>query len=321
MAHAKAKLTPLGRQLLIKRIIDEGWPVRAAAESMGVSAQTAYKWLRRFRSEGAAGLVDLSSRPVRSPGMSPERLVAQIRELRLTRRFGPHRIGYALGVARSTVYGVLCRLGLNRLDRIDRVSRKIVRYQRERAGELIHVDVKRFARLPEGGGWRARGREQTVAHRHKKERAGYDYLHAAVDDLSRVVYLEAHADERAPTCAGFIDRALRFFAELGAPVAEVMTDNAFSYVYGRPVAAVLAAHRASHRLIRPHRPQQNGKVERFNRTLIEEWAYQRLYRSNAERLASLPSWVDAYNRRRPHTAVGGLSPMDALLNNVSGNYS
>ena len=153
----RPKLTPLGRKLLIERVLDEGWPVKAAAESMGVSTQTAYKWLRRYRNEGPTGLADRTSRPTRSPQICSEELVAKIRELRLTRRFGPHRIGYALKIARSTVYAVLCRLGLNRLADIDRTTRRIVRYQRERAGELLHIDVKRFARLPEGGGWRARG--------------------------------------------------------------------------------------------------------------------------------------------------------------------
>jgi transposase InsO family protein len=321
MSHAKAKLTPLGRRLLVERILTEGWPAAAAAESMGVSAQTAYKWLRRFRQGGLAALEDRSSRPHRSPRMSSERLIAQVRQLRLARRLGPHRIAYALGVARSTVYGILARLGLNRLDAIDRVSRKVVRYQRERPGELVHVDVKRFARLPRGGGWRALGREATVAHRHKKERAGYDYLHVALDDRSRVVYLEVHPDETGRTCTAFVDRATGYFAELGAPVAELMTDNAFAYTKTRRLSDLLGARGIRHLRIQPNHPETNGKVERFNRTLIEEWAYLRLYRSNAERLSTLPGWLDAYNRRRPHTALGGLSPMDALLNNVSGNYT
>jgi transposase InsO family protein len=307
--------------LLVERVLIEGWSASAAAESMGVSAQTAYKWLRRYRQEGEAGLVDRSCRPHRSPRVSSARLIAQVRELRLSRRLGPHRIAYALGVARSTVYGILRRLGLNRLNAIDRPTREVVRYQRERPGELVHVDVKRLARLPEGGGWRALGRAATVAHRHKKHKAGYDYLHVALDDRSRVAYIEVHADESGPTCTSFIDRALDYFAERRAPVVELMTDNAFAYTKTRALAALLEARGVRHLLIEPGRPETNGKVERFNRTLIEEWAYLRLYRSNAERLSTLAHWVDAYNRRRPHTALGGSSPMDALLNNLSGNYS
>lgn len=321
MAHAKAKLTPLGRQLLVCRILDEGRPVVAAAESMRVSAQTAYKWLRRYRLEGEAGLSDRTSRPRRSPRISSDELVAKIRELRLTRRFGPHRIGYALGVARSTVYGVLCRLGLNRLSSIDRITRQVVRYQRERAGELLHVDVKRFSRLPSGGGRRMRGREKTGHQRNKPQPAGYDFMHVAIDDCTRVAYVEHHIDERGTTCAGFIERAIDYFTAMGAAVAEVMTDNAMNYRLAHAMRAVMARHEVAYILIRPHTPEHNGKVERLNRTLIEEWAYQRLFRSNDERLASLPDWVDADNRRRPHTALGGQSPMEALINNVPGNYS
>ena len=321
MSHAKAKLTPLGRKLLVERIVIEGWPVAAAAESMGVSAQTADKWLRRYRADGLGGLTDRSSRPRRSPRASSDELVSRIREIRLTRRFGPHRIGYALGVARSTVYRILCRLGLNRLTHIDRSTRQIVRYQRERAGDLLHVDVKRFARLPDGGGWRARGRRAAAHQKHKTVPAGYDCLHVAVDDHSRVAYLECHPDEKGHTCAAFIDRAIAYFTDRGAWVRELMTDNAFCYTHSHATRDVLARHGVRHLHTRPYTPRHNGKVERFNRTLIEEWAYQRLFRSNDERLASLPDWVDAYNRRRPHTALGGLSPMDALLNNVSGNYS
>jgi len=316
MAHRKAKLTPLGRQLLVERITELGWSVAAAAESMGVSRQTAYKWLARYRAEGTTGLSDRRSRPHRSPRQCAERLVAQILELRRGRRFGPHRIGYALQVARSTVYAVLVRAGLNRLSDIDRPTRQVVRYQRERVGELVHVDVKRLARIPQGGGHRKLGR---AGQRHRG--AGTERLHAAIDDHSRVAYVEVHPDERGVTCAGFLRRATAFFARMGVPVEAVMTDRALNYRRSSAFQDELAAIAARHILTPPYRPQLNGKVERFNRTLGEEWSYVRLFRSNAERLACLPDWVDTYNRRRPHTSLGGQSPMDALVKNVSGNYS
>lgn len=316
MAHRRAKLTPQGRRLLVERIVELGWSVQAAAEAMGVSRQTAYKWLRRWRDEGAAGLVDRSSRPHRSPRVCDERLVAEIRELRLTRRLGPHRIGYALGIARSTVYAVLRRLGLNRLWAIDRPTRRVVRYQRERAGELVHVDVKHLARIPHGGGHRMRGRKGRVRAGRGSER-----LHVAIDDHSRVAYLEVHPDERGATCAAFLARAAEFFASHGVRIEAVMTDRAFNYRLSGAFQATLDELGARHIVIPPYRPQLNGKAERLNRTVSEEWCYVRLYRSNEERLAALPNWLDTYNRRRPHTALGGQSPMDALVKNVSGNYT
>ena len=318
MAHRRAKLTPLGRRLLVERIEELGWPVRAAAESMGMSAATAYKWLRRFRSEGPAGLEDRSSRPHRSPRLASPARVAQVLRLRAERRWGPHRIGYALGMARSSVYAILVRAGRRRLADIDRPTRQVVRYQRERPGELVHIDVKRLARIPDGGGHRLLGRQ---AGRHNQRREGHhlDFLHAAVDDRTRLAYVEVHPDERADTCAGFLQRSALFFARHGVQIQEVMTDRALAYCRSHAFPAALDALGARHLVIAPYRPQLNGKVERFNRTLLEEWAYQRLYRSNRERLASLAGWVDTYNRRRHHTALGGLTPM-GTLNNVHGNY-
>lgn len=320
MAHRKAKLTPLGRRLLVERVQVLGWPVAAAAESMGVSAQTAYKWLRRFRDEGPAGLMDRTSRPHRSPRQASAEQVARVLALRTERRWGPHRIGYQLGIARSSVYAILARAGASRLWDIDRPTRQVVRYQRERPGELVHIDVKRLARIPDGGGHRLLGRQ---AGRANQLRAGrhLDFLHACVDDRTRLAYVEAHPDERAATCAGFLARAAMFFARHGVQIQEVMTDRALAYCRSHAFAAALRRIDARHLVIAPYRPQLNGKVERFNRTLLEEWAYQRLFRSNSERLASLAGWVDTYNRRRHHTALDGSTPMDTLLNNVPGNYS
>jgi len=240
--------------------------------------------------------------------------------LRGERRWGPHRIGYALGIPRSSVYAILLRAGRSRLADIDRPTRRVVRYQRERPGELIHIEVKQLARIPEGGGHRMLGRQAGRANQTRSGRRR-DYLHAAVDDHSRLAYVEAHPDERAQTCAGFLARSAAFFARHGVRVEQVMTDRAFAYCRSAAFNDALAALGARHMVIAPYRPQLNGKVERFNRTLLEEWAYQRLYRSNAERLASLAGWVDTYNRRRHHTALSGQTPMDALLNNVQGNYT
>jgi transposase InsO family protein len=303
----------------VQRIEELGWPVPAAAESMGVSAQTAYKWRRRFREEGHAGLCDRSSRPHRSPRRADRRRVAEVLRLRGERRWGPHRIGYALGMARSSVYAILVRADRSRLADIDRPTRQVVRYQRERPGELVHIDVKRLARIPDGGGHRMLGRQ---AGRVNQTRGGQgtDYLHAAVDDRTRLAYIEVHPDERADTCAGFLTRSAGFFARHSVRIEEVMTDRAFAYCRSAVFGAALTQIGARHLVIPPYRPQLNGKVERFNRTLLEEWAYQRLYRSNGERLASLAGWVDTYNRRRHHTALGGLTPMDALKN-VRGNYN
>jgi transposase InsO family protein len=320
VAHRKAKLTPLGRMLLVERIEVLGWPVRVAAESMGVSAATGYKWRARFRAEGPQGLEDRSSRPHRCPHQADPARVERVLGLRAERRWGPHRIAYALGIARSSVYAILRRAGHSRLADYDRPTRQIVRYQRQRPGELVHIDVKRLARIPDGGGHRLLGRE---AGRPNQARSGrhLDFVHAAVDDRTRLAYVEVHADERAITCAGFLRRAAAFLARHGVVIERVMTDRAMAYCQSAAFSGALADLGARHVVIAPYRPQTNGKVERFNRTLIEEWAYLRLYRSNAERLACLAAWVDTYNRRRPHTAHGGLTPMDALLNNVRGNYT
>ena len=312
MAHARAKLTPLGRRVLVDRVLVEGWPVARAAEAMNVSRATAHKWVRRFNEEGPAGLLDRSSRPVRCPHALPPRHVERILSARMATKHGPHRLAWSLGHPRSTVYGVLRRHGLHRLDWMDRPTGRVIRrYQREHPGELIHVDVKKLGRIPAGGGWRIHGRGPTTSAR-KKVRLGYDFVHAAVDDHSRLAYVEIHPDERAPTTGAFMTRAIEFFASHGFGVQAVMTDNAWCYVNSNAFQAALRAAGARHERIPPRRPQVNGKVERFNRTLLEEWAYVRLYRSNADRRSALRRWVRFYNSRRPHTALGGRPPMAAL---------
>jgi transposase InsO family protein len=312
VAHRRARLTPLGRLVLVERVLIEGWPAARAAEAASVSRPTVYKWVRRFLDEGVEGLNDRTSAPHQRPRALNTRDVEQILRARRRLKQGPHRLGYALGRPRSTVYGVLRRHGLSRLDHLDRpTGRPIRRYERQRPGELVHVDVKKLGRIPPGGGWRLRGRGPRSAE-DRRRRLGFDYLHVAIDDHSRFVFVEVHPDERAETVAGFLRRAHRAFGELGIGVEGVMTDNAWSYTHSVIVKQLLDGLAIRHLLTPPRHPQVNGKVERFNRTLLEEWAYAKLYRSNDQRLAALPRWVDTYNRRRPHTALGGRPPISRL---------
>ena len=310
MAHARAKLTPAGRAALVDRVLVQGWPPARAAEAMSVSRATVYKWVRRFEEEGPAGLLDRSSAPKRCPHALPPSQVNRILATRRRTKHGPHRIGWLLGHPRSTVYGVLRRHGLHRLAWMDRPTGAVIRrYERARPGELLHVDVKKLGRIPPGGGWRAHGRGPRPV---RLRGLGYDYLHTAVDDHSRMAYVEVHGDERGPTAGAFLRRAFAFFATHGAPVDSVMTDNHMSYTLSNDVRTALAENGVRHLLIPPRRPQVNGKVERFNRTLLEEWAYVRLYRSNEARLRSLPPWLDFYNSRRPHTSLDGRPPASRL---------
>jgi len=312
MAHARAKLTVLGRQLLVERVLTDGWKPADAAKAMGVSRQTAYKWLRRFRDEGAAGLLDRSSAPRRCPHRLPDAEVARIVATRLETLHGPHRLAYALDRPRSTIYGVLRRAGLSRLSFIDRPTRTVVRYERDRPGELLHVDVKKLGRIREGGGWRIHGREMGRTADMRTHQVGYDYLHVAIDDHSRVAFVQALADEKGPTCARFLADAASFFWSHGVAIERVMTDNAMNYRRSRDFRATLEALGIAHRRTANYRPQTNGKAERFNRTLLEEFAYKSLFTSNDERRAELPRWVESYNAARPHTAIGGLTPLQRL---------
>lgn len=314
MLHRTAKLTPFGRRLLVNRILIEGWPPATAAEMVGVSRATAYKWLRRYRAEGAAGLEDRSSRPHRRPRSLPDREIRRILVARRRRRVGPHRLGPLLGHPRSTVYGVLRRHGVSRLAHADRLTGVPVRYVRERPGELVHVDVKRLGRVPPGGGHRILGEGV-----RKHLALGYDYLHVAIDDATRVAYVAVRPDEQTDSTVSFIAEAVAFFAAQGVRVERVMTDNAWTYTHSNRLAALFAELGIRHVRTRPRRPQTNGKAERFIGTLQREWAYTRLYRSNEARLASLPRWVDVYNRRRPHAGLAGQTPMSVLVNQVDGN--
>jgi transposase InsO family protein len=327
MEHRRAKLSIEGRRLLIERIRFAGWPVARAAEAQGVSRATAHKWLRRYDDEGFDGLVGRSSTPHRRPHrLSPERERA-ILDRREATLHGPHRIAWATGEARSTVWRVLRRHGVPRLTDLDRATRTVVRYQRERPGELLHVDVKKQGRIPDGGGWRTHGRgnagrlaEQERRTRDRKQpRLGYDYLHIAVDDRSRIAYVEAHRDERKETATAFMARAIEWFAEHDITVERVMTDNGSAY-RSLSFRDALQARQIRHLRTRPYRPQTNGKVERFNLTLKNEWAYIRPYTSNQARLDALETFVHDYNHHRGHTAHDGGAPM-SLVNNVPAQHS
>jgi transposase InsO family protein len=317
MAHANARLTEFGRLLLVQRITELGWPPAQAAESLGVSRATAYKWLGRYRTEGRAGLADRSSRPHRCPHALTAAQVRRVLTARRRRRQGPHRLGYHLGMARSTVYGVLRRQGMSRLSHTDRASGAVVRYQRQHPGELVHLDVKKLGRVPDGGGHRIHGR----AAARRGRGIGYDYLHSAVDDRSRVAFSQILPDETATTAARFLVEAAAFFAEHGVTIQRVLTDNAKAYAQSLLFQETAAGLGIRLKRIRPYRPQTNGKVERFNRTLLEEWAYGRLYRSNTERRRAFARWLRFYNHRRPHTSLDGLTPMAVLVNNADRNHT
>ena len=316
MLHRTAKLTPSGRRLLVDRILLEGWPAATAAEMLGVSRATAYKWLRRYRTEGLVGLEDRSARPRCRPRALSERQVRRILLARRRLRVGPHRLGPLLGHPRSTVYGVLRRHGHSRLAHADRLTGVPVRYVRERPGELVHVDVKRLGRVPPGGGHRLLG---PAARNHLG--GGHDYLHVAIDDATRVAYVAVRPDEQAASTVSFVREAVAFFAGHGVRIERLMTDNAWTYTHSARLAGLFAELGIRHLRTRPRRPQTNGKAERFIGTLQREWAYARLFRSNDERLASLPGWVAAYNRRRPHAGLAGQTPMSVLVNKVDGNDS
>jgi transposase InsO family protein len=312
VSHPRAKLTVHGRRLLVERVLELDWTVPMAAEAQGCSPATGYKWVRRFLAEGDGGLRDRSSRPHRSPARLSARREAAILSRRQPRLEGPHRIAWALGEAPSTVHRVLRRLGAPRLRDLDRPTRVVVRYERERPGELVHVDVKKQGRIPAGGGWRIHGRADVPgSKRHRGD--GYDFVHAAVDDRSRLAYAEILTDERKETASAFMTRALGFFSDRGVKVERVLTDNGACY-RSRPFAHVLAEAEVAHRRTRPYRPQTNGKVERFNLTLKWEWAYARPYRSNTSRAEALERWLHHYNYHRPHMAHAGRTPITALNN-------
>ncbi|MEX0825895.1 MAG: IS481 family transposase [Acidimicrobiia bacterium] len=320
MGHRNARLTFQGRCLLVDRV-GQGMPVAHVAAAMGVSRQCAHRWVARFAAEGREGLWDRSSRPRRMPARTAPEVEAVVVAARVQHRRGADWLGAELGIPARTVSRILMRHRLPRLaecdpltgERIRASKATAVRYERDRPGELVHVDVKKLGRIPEGGGWLARGRLGSRTGAERRARIGYDYVHSAVDDHSRLAYSEILDDEQADTCAGFITRAAAFFTGEGIDRIEaVMTDNAWPYTKSSSFAQALAALGARHLTIRPHCPWQNGKVERFNRTLQTEWAYRQIFTNNHHRTQALQPWLRYYNHQRRHSALGGLPPISRL---------
>ena len=322
MPHANAPLTERGRLRLARCVVEDGWPLRRAAERFQVSVPTATRWAGRYREHGPAGMVDRSSRPRRCPHQTPRRTVKKIKHLRLGKGLGPAQIGPRLGLAPSTVGAVIRREGWGRLADADLASRAQLRrtarrYEHPAPGDLVHVDIKKLGRVPLGGGHRAHGRGQVARNKALSRRTGlaggYSYVHNAVDDHSRLAYSEVLTNEQGATAAGFWQRAQAFYESHGITVTRVLTDNGSCY-RSRDFAAALASGQITHKRTRPYRPQTNGKVERFNRTLLTGWAYSRIYRSERTRLGALSSWLHFYNHHRPHSALNGLPPITRVTN-------
>ncbi|KPC64657.1 IS481 family transposase [Streptomyces chattanoogensis] len=318
MSHRNARLTVFGRRLLVDRV-RSGRPIAHVAAEMGISRTTAHKWLRRFVAEGEPGLRDRSSRPHTTPHRTPADTETRVCRLRQDRKLGPARIGPILGLPSSTVHRILTRHGLHRLTFMDRPTGQVIRrYERDRPGELVHVDVKKLGRIPDGGGHKVLGRR---AGRATRDGRGFDYVHSAVDDHTRLAYSEIHSDEKVATCAGFLARAAAFFHAHGIErIERVLTDNAWAYRKGLAWKQALIQIGATGKLTRAYRPQTNGKVERFNRTLLEERAYLRPYTSNDERTAALDGFLHTYNYHRCHTALAGQPPI-THVNNAPGQYT
>ncbi len=311
MPHRNAPLTETGRLRLARCVVEDNWPLRRAAERFQVSPTTAQRWADRYRQFGEVGMRDRSSRPRTSPRRTPTRTERRIIKVRLLRRWGPARIAGLLRLVPSTVHRVLTRFGLARLAHLDRATGRVIRrYEREKPGELVHVDIKKLGNIPDGGGHKVLGRQ---AGRKTRSGAGYSYIHTAVDDHSRLVYSEIHTDEKKETATGFWQRAQAFFTQTGITVERVLTDNGSCY-RSRDWRDALAAAGIAHKRTRPYRPQTNGKVERFNRTLLDEWAYARVYRTDAARTRALDRWLHGYNHHRAHTALGGQTPMSFVCN-------
>jgi transposase InsO family protein len=285
---------------------------------MGISRDRAYVWWRRYQAEGVAGLEDRSSRPRRSPTRTKASVERRIVSLRRKKGLGPARIAGIVGMPASTVHRVLVRHGLNQLKHLDRVTRKPIRRMvMTRPGELVHVDIKKLGRIPKGGGWRVHGRvARPNNHQAKKAAVGYAYVHSAVDGYSRLAYSEVLSDEQAITAAAFWERAKAFFDDHGITIERVITDNGPCY-RSRRFNEALGGIR--HTYTRPYRPQTNGKVERFNRTLLAEWAYARPWTSDGQRTRALTTWLHLYNHHRHHTATGG-TPANHV-SNLAGLYS
>jgi transposase InsO family protein len=329
VVHANAVLTPRGRLMLARRVVDEGWPVVRAAEHFHVSWPTANRWASRYAAMGPAGMSDRSSRPHRSPNRTPLPVVRRIVELRWRHRLSPLAIASRLSMPASTVHAVLVRCRLNRLSHIDiRTGEVIRRYEHDHPGSLIHVDVKKLGNIPAGGGWRFVGRVQGRKNRHatrgtkrsryRNELLGYAFVHTVIDDHSRVAYAEIHNNENAATAIGVLRRAVTWFAARGATVERVLSDNGSCY-RSHAWREACAELRIKHTRTRPYRPETNGKIERLHRTMNQEWAFARHYPNEAARRAALPAWLHTYNHHRQHSAIGKVAPISRLTN-LPGQY-
>jgi transposase InsO family protein len=330
VSHANAALTPRHRLRLARLIVDDGWPVSHAAAAFQVSWPTANRWATRYRQAGEAGMTDRSSRPHRSPRRTPQPVVRRIVHLRWKQRLGPVEIAARVGVAPSTAHQVLRRCRLHRLSHVDRVTGEPVRrYEHDRPGALLHVDVKKLGNIPDGGGWRYVGRLQgernraatpgKARSRHYNPVIGTAFVHTVIDDHSRVAYAEIHDDETAATATTVLRHAVAWFAARGVTVERVLSDNGSAYRAHawRDTCAELGIKPSR---TRPYRPQTNGKIERFHRTMADGWAYRRPFTSESARRKALPAWLHEYNHHRPHTATGRRPPITRLTN-LSGQYT
>ncbi|MBS1890627.1 MAG: IS481 family transposase [Actinobacteria bacterium] len=327
--HANAPLGPKGRATMVRRILEEGVALAEAAEAAGVSARTARKWVRRYREEGEAGLLDRSSAPRRVHNVTPPPRVEAITALRHLRMTGPE-IAEVLEMPTSTVSAVLLRIGLGRLSRLE-APEPVRRYERSRPGELIHIDVKKLGRIVGGAGHRVLGRDGRRRNPTRRDgsgvrraQVGWERVHVCVDDATRLAYVEVLADEKTTTAIGFLGRALAFYRSHGIEVERLMTDNGPAYTSAAHALACRALG-IRHVRTRPYRPQTNGKAERFIRTMLREWAYAGVYGSSPERAAALSGWLERYNFRRRHGALGHRPPIERLReltgNNVAGIYT
>ena len=321
MAHANARTNLFARRLIVERVA-AGWPAAHVAEQLGVSRATVYKWVRRHAQAGEAGLSDRSSRPRRIPARTSHRIERRVLAARRRRQRGAVVLAAELGLNPSTVGRILARHQMPYLATIDPITGEALRssrrspnrYEHPTPGAMIHVDVKKLGRIPAGGGWRLHGRDTaiSVANRHKKTKIGYDFVHTAIDDHTRLAYSEIHSDERDATSAGFLHRALAWFAAHDIAVRRVLTDNALVYRHGTDWGWVCSAWQLKRRFTKPGCPWTNGKAERFNRTLLTEWAYARAWTSNRGRARGLDRFLHHYNTRRGHSALGGHPPISRL---------
>lgn len=318
VSHGSARLTIHGRRLIVARH-KAGWPQAHIAAAMGISRKCVKTWIDRYASEGDAGLATRSSRPHSMPTKTSAAVEQEVLAARAERRDGPDVLGPKVGVPARTVSRILRRHNVPYLRELDPITGQVIRsskqtatrYERVRPGELVHMDVKKLGKIPDGGGWKAHGRQMGSTAARKKIKVGYDYVHSLLDDHSRLAYSEILADEQGPTCAAFLERALAYFAAHGiARIERLMTDNAFAYRWS--LRGVCAEHNIKQKFIKPHCPWQNGKVEHLNRTLTTEWAYHQIFTTNDQRAAALAPRLEYYNTERHHSALGGQPPISRL---------